>query len=348
MGCSALEVFAVAPGNPVFATLDGVLFNQTAHTLTTYPPARTNTLYALPPGTLGIDDYAFLSCGKLESVTFPDGLTSIGASAFRYCSGLVRVTLPDGLATLGSNVFNGCTKLTSVGIPGTVALLGASAFSGCSALTNATFGAGVANIGNDAFNSCSKLVSAQIPNSVTNIGSRAFYGNGSLKNLVLGDGVATLGAEAFRNDYTLTSLVLPASLVFVGDQAFRNCSALSRMLFLGDAPTLGGASVFQYMPATVYYRPGAQNWPLSFGGRPAACWNPSPQAGAAFGFTSGGFGFTVVGNADIPVRIDFAEDLASENWTPLVNGTLGASGTLRVDDPASPDRPSRFYRIAFP
>ena len=169
-----------------------------------------------------------------------------------------------------------------------------------------------------------------------------------MKTLVLGDGVESIGAEAFRNDYSLVSLVLPASLAIVGDQAFRNCSALSRMLFLGDAPTLSGASVFQYIPATVYYRPGAAGWDATFGGRPTACWNPEPQSGATFGFTPAGFGFTVVGNANIPVRIDFVEDLASGLWTTLVNGTLGASGALRVDDPSSTDRPARFYRIAFP
>ena len=71
-----------------------------------------------------------------------------------------------------------------------------------------------------------------------------------LRQADLGDGVESIGAEAFRNDYSLVSLVLPAGLSAVGDQAFRNCSALSRMLFLGDAPALGGASVFQYIPAS--------------------------------------------------------------------------------------------------
>lgn len=100
------------------------------------------------------------------------------------------------------------------------------------------------------------------------------------------------------------------------------------------------------MPTTIYYRPGAEGWGGTFGGRPAVCWNPAPQTGTTFGFTPAGFGFTVVGNADLPVRIEVAEDLMSGPWAFLSENQRDDSGVLRIDDPASISCPMRFCRIS--
>lgn len=69
------------------------------------------------PSSLGgypvtsIDNYAFLYCSKLISVTIPVGVTNIGSHAFSYCSSLASVTIPDSVTSIGILLFEDCIKL---------------------------------------------------------------------------------------------------------------------------------------------------------------------------------------------------------------------------------------------
>ena len=107
-GCYSLAEIDVSPDNPVFAQIDGVLYEKATKTLICYPAGKAGDSFAVPDGILAIGDDAFSGCYSLTSVTLPDGLTSIGDLAFFYCSSLTSATLPDSLTSIGDFAFMGC------------------------------------------------------------------------------------------------------------------------------------------------------------------------------------------------------------------------------------------------
>lgn len=94
------------PGNPVFESLDGVLFDMHQGMLMAYPAARAGT-YAIR--IIGMN--AFYGCGKLTGITLPDSVTSIDEWAFKdcvnrrrafcYCAGLTGISIPDTATSIG-------------------------------------------------------------------------------------------------------------------------------------------------------------------------------------------------------------------------------------------------------
>ena len=55
-----------------------------------------------------IDDYAFISCSNLTSVTIPNNVVSIGEQAFKGCNGLTSIDIPNSVTTIGSYAFAYC------------------------------------------------------------------------------------------------------------------------------------------------------------------------------------------------------------------------------------------------
>lgn len=162
------------------------------------------------------------------------------------------------------------------------------------------------------------------------------------------DGMTVSGiATGAVSSSELISVLVPASVTAVEDGAFEGSTNLARAFFAGDAPAVSG-SLFAGMSLTVYYLPGADGWGATFGGRPAALWNPAVQSGTAFGFGAGGFGFQVAGTAGIPVLIEAVGNLSTGVWGTVVETALDGGGFLNFSDPASAGAPARFYRINFP
>ena len=173
-GCISLTDIIVTSNHPALTVIDGVLFSKGDHRLICYPRGKTGSQYAIPQGSLIVDDYAFLACTRLTSVSIPDSVTSIGDCAFSGCYGLTSVTIPDSVTTIGEGAFSSCYGLTSVSIPDSVTTIGGGAFLFCSALTSVSIPDSVTSIGDCAFSGCSGLTSVSIPDRVTSIGENAF------------------------------------------------------------------------------------------------------------------------------------------------------------------------------
>jgi hypothetical protein len=118
------------------------------------------------------------------------------------------------------------------------------------------------------------LTSITIPNFVTNIGSYAFAWWGSLSSAALGNGLISIGPGAFA-DCGLTTITIPKRVTSIGDGAFAYCGSLTGTYFQGNAPSIGGPSVFGGDNNIVYYFCGTTGWGPTFGGRPTAPWEPS-------------------------------------------------------------------------
>ena len=133
--CWRLKNIQVSPEQPVFAVIDGVLFNKAEKSLICYPAGKQEEAYEVPQGIQQIKSYAFYDCSALTSIKLPDSVTSIGESAFCGCDSLTTIELPDSVTRIGNEAFAWCSTLTSIELPDSVTSIGDEAFVGCSNLT---------------------------------------------------------------------------------------------------------------------------------------------------------------------------------------------------------------------
>ena len=107
----------MAPFNPAYGSVDGVLFDQTQSILIQCPGAKAGT-YWIPNGVTTIAAEAFHGCTSLTNVSIPNTVTSIRDSAFKACFSLASVYCMGNHPTEGANLFLGDTN-TVYYLPGT-------------------------------------------------------------------------------------------------------------------------------------------------------------------------------------------------------------------------------------
>ena len=146
---------------------------------------------------------------------------------------------------------------------GTCTITGYSGSGGAVTITNTINDLSVTSIANWAFKDCASLTGVTVPNSVISIGDFAFINCTNLTSVTIGNGVAN-----------------------IGDNAFLNCTSLCDVYFKGIAPRLGRDVFDRDDKVTVYYLSGATGWSKTFGGRPAAPWNPQVRSNATSGVRS--------------------------------------------------------------
>jgi hypothetical protein len=321
--CTSLIAFKVDPSNPVFSSLNGVLFNVGQTTLIQFPGGVGGS-YTIPATVTNIADTAFLYSINLASVTIPDNVLSVGVTAFSSCNSLTNVTIGNGVTSIGVSAFSS------------------------SGLIGLTIGKNVISIGDNAFSYC-PLTSVTIPNSVTSIGDQAFMWCNNLTNLIIGNSVTNIGEEAFEGCTSLTSVTFPASVASIGAYAFYYCTSLTGAYFEGNAPSGGDSYVFYYDSlATVYDLPVTGGWTSWFGTRPVVQWNLPPQISlAGLGMQMNQFGFNLTGYSGQVVVVEACTDLASPVWLPVQTNTL-TTGSAYFSDPQWTNYPSRYYRLRSP
>jgi BspA type Leucine rich repeat region (6 copies) len=325
-GCTSLTAITVETNDAAYSSLDGVLFDKSQTTLIECPD------------------------GKAGAYTIPNSVTNIGSSAFSGCTSLTTITIPDSVTNIDDYAFSNCTSLTTVMIGNSVTNIGYGAFQGCSGLTSVTIPNSVTSVADSMFLSCSSLTNVTIGNSVAYIGAYAFAWCYSLTSVTISDSVTNIGAHAFFDCWvSLASVTIPNSVTSIGDSAFSCCTSLIGVNFLGNAPGLGGSSVFTVDPsATIYYLPGTTGWGSTFGGLPTMLWNPSFETtNSTFGVQNNQFGFTISGTANIPLAIEACTNLASASWTSLQTCTL-TNGSIYFSDPQWTNYARRFYRLRSP
>ena len=104
-----------------------------------------------------IADEAFIRCGTLETVIFPESIRSIGKRAFAHCTSLQTVSLPAGLTRIAEGAFSNCRSLTAVIIPDSVTVIERFAFIHCVDLRTIQLPSSLTTIGLSAFRGCTKL-----------------------------------------------------------------------------------------------------------------------------------------------------------------------------------------------
>ena len=146
-----------------------------------------------------IDNYAFIYCSGVTSITIPSSVTSIGDCAFLDCSSLSTIIIPNSVKEMGSNALGGtawydnqpdgmvyageiayCYKgtmppYTTITLRGGTWGIAAGAFVNCIHLKSISIPNSVTYIGKNAFQDCHNLVSIDIPNGVNIINNYTFY-----------------------------------------------------------------------------------------------------------------------------------------------------------------------------
>ena len=143
--CGGLTAITVDQNNPLYASIDGVLFNKDKTELIVYPKGRQGG-YVIPKSVVKIRGRAFRWCTGLTSVTIPESVTEIGEEAFYGCIGLVSIAIPDSVTKMGTSIFWDCTALTSITLPNTITEIAHCLFKGCTGLASIFIPASVKEI----------------------------------------------------------------------------------------------------------------------------------------------------------------------------------------------------------
>ncbi|MDR2039349.1 MAG: leucine-rich repeat domain-containing protein [Bacteroidales bacterium] len=106
----------VAAYNPIFSSVDGVLFNKSQTLMILYPSKKQDKSYVIPDGTTGFAGfsnssgycgYPFAYCKNLTSLTIPAGFTS---TDFYDCTELTEIINHQAIPQANYSVFPGVNK----------------------------------------------------------------------------------------------------------------------------------------------------------------------------------------------------------------------------------------------
>ena len=233
----AMTDINVAPDNPSYSSIDGVLFNKDQTELIRYPAGRVGG-YQIPDGVTSIGYSAFGICEGLTAVEFPEGLTNIENFAFQECHGLTEVSFPDSLYAIDERAFSGCRGLRELTLPEDLSFIGTCAFESCMGLTTVTLPAHVVTLGGSVFFYCQNMTEINVDED-----NQCFCSDdGVLFNkakttliefpcaksgdYIAPESVERIGVRAFQSCENVTSVALPASVNYIGDTAFCSCYSL--------------------------------------------------------------------------------------------------------------------------
>ena len=234
--CINLKNITVSENNPVYKSVDNVLYSKDGKVLIKYALAKQDTSFTVPTDVEEIGNEAFYNSQILTSIVIPEGVKIIGDNAMCACGSLVSVEIPDTVESVGVGAFDGCTKLTFneydnakyLGNTASPYLILVKAKE--NTVKSCEINSKTKYICSNAFYGCPSLSAIIIPDSVKGIGECAFYNASSLTNAVIGNGVKSIGEYAFYSCTRLSSVSIGTGISDMGYRAFIGCTNLSKVI----------------------------------------------------------------------------------------------------------------------
>ena len=180
--CPNLQAIYVDPDNPYFSSVSGCLFSGDYSSMIRVPSGLEGRI-AIPDIVTTIEEYAFMDCAYIYSISIPSSVSTIGENAFSGCSGLSEITIPDSIVEINRYAFSGCTNLSTVSLSHNAIRIGACAFSNCTSLEEVIIPESVQYIMENAFSNCTSLKSVSLPENLIYIQGRAFSGCSNLETI---------------------------------------------------------------------------------------------------------------------------------------------------------------------
>ena len=264
VGGPALTEFRVAPRNPNYYAVDGVLFaggENGMRGLYAYPPGKKERTYAIPDNVDYLECAAFNKCVHLRLVSFPEKEEFIdaccnGCNAFEGCdrrlkfkgkgarsfaerfAGRMEKYCVESVMTedsRGDNWKKGKRPPRVVWMndrDGNYVLQKfnderATSFS----VPERYEGRRVTRIGARAFANCGRLREVTLPETMRVIEKEAFWGCESLRSITFGGKELQIGAGAFAECESLAKITLPETLRVVEEKTFWECKSLRSATF---------------------------------------------------------------------------------------------------------------------
>lgn len=187
--------------NPMFCSIDGVLFSKDATVIRNYPVRRYDESYTVPSTVTAIGGCAFYG-SRLREIVVPDGVTRFEAGAFRYCRELENIVIPATVDSIFSENFQYCDALTSVMIPANVKYMADDVLTDCSNLKEI-----LVDADNQNYRSLDGVL---YDKDVTRL--RIYPANYQTESYVVPDGVTSMSFFAFNRAENIQAITLPQSL----------------------------------------------------------------------------------------------------------------------------------------
>ena len=219
LNLNQVENIFVLPGNPVYESIGGVLYDKTKKMLHSYPSGRWSDRYSVRQGTTAIGEYAFYGAYRLKTIALPDTLLEIGDGAFIYCTGLEEAVLPEALLRIGEEAFYYCQSLKEAVIPANVIGIGKMAFSMCRSLDALSV-----DERNSSYMSERGVLFSQNGKRVY-----AYPGNKKDAEYTVPETVESILEEAFSGNVHLKKAVIPAGVKSIEDAIFAGCESLTEI-----------------------------------------------------------------------------------------------------------------------
>ncbi len=198
---SNLKTINVDKSNPVYSSVDGVLFSKDKKKIYLYPAGRTEDTYNIPNGTQIIEEDSFIESYNLKYIKIPDTVTELKIEAFGYAKGLEEITIPSSVTKMGAQIFIKCPKLKKVTVNANTDLLSYLMFNKCENLEEVIINGKIKTIIKGAFYYCEKLTKVTLPNSLERINFGAFWDCNGLKKITIPSNVMLMENCAFYNHY---------------------------------------------------------------------------------------------------------------------------------------------------